>query len=581
MGILLGVSPSTAKIPMNGYQTIYRKRIIIMKANTSGTSGAHFQSNSYIFLLLLIFPIYCFASETGSLSISQQEYNSAIANGRLANEGFIRCDRYVRGWLMLSDAKTGLLPCRRRKDRVENFWNAEDCAADNYPFMVITSSFTDRQLFNGRMLEMLRTERKLTSRIDSMPDTFDFGKQDFLYDTANLDRILFGTSEYIKDGLLPVTEMLGNSPWSDRLIEMLDDMWKHASIQTANGKIVSNNIEINGEMLQTLSRIYWMTGDKKYLDWAIRLGDYYLLGSNHPTRDMDNLRLRDHGCEIVSGLCELYATAHFACSEKKKVYKKPLYEMLDRVLEVGRNGHGLFYDNITPKTGQAKGKGIADTWGYTLNGIYTVYLLDGQERYRDATLKAMSNLKDHYRNYPWEGQGADGYADSIESGLNLYNREPIASTAQWIDSEIQVMWKKQKPDGIIEGWYGDGNFARTTIMYCLWKTQGVKIDPWRKDVVFGAIKNGCTLAIAMTSSQDWDGKLFFDTPRHKTNMKMPLDWPRINQFPEWFVLTEDQRYNITCSTMALDVTGVGKEILKGLPISLKAGEKYLIQVNKK
>ena len=51
-------------------------------------------------------------------------------------------------------------------------------------------------------------------------------------------------------------------------------------------------------------------------------------------------------------------------------------------------------------------------------------------------------------------------------------------------SEIQVMWSMQdsshRPNtsqwrsyGVIEGWHGDGNFARTTIMYCLWKTQGV------------------------------------------------------------------------------------------------------------
>ena len=88
-------------------------------------------------------------------------------------------------------------------------------------------------------------------------------------------------------------------------------------------------------MLQVLSRIYWMTGEKKYLQWAIRLGDYYLLGNNHPTKDTTKLRLRDHGCEIVSGLCELYATCNFAAPEKKKVYEKSIHQMLDRILETG------------------------------------------------------------------------------------------------------------------------------------------------------------------------------------------------------------------------------------------------------
>ena len=125
--------------------------------------------------------------------------------------------------------------------------------------------------------------------------------------------------------------------------------------------------------------MYWMTGEKKYLEWALRLGDYYLLGDHHPTRDIDYLKLRDHGCEIVSGLCELYATVSFAMPEKKQEYEKPIHEMLDRILEVGRNEHGLFYNAINPKTGDIIDEGIADTWGYTFNGFYTIYLIDKVE----------------------------------------------------------------------------------------------------------------------------------------------------------------------------------------------------------
>ena len=36
----------------------------------------------------------------------------------------------------------------------------------------------------------------------------------------------------------------------------------------------------------------------------VRLGDYYLLDSHHPTRDESVIMLRDHGCEIISGLKE-------------------------------------------------------------------------------------------------------------------------------------------------------------------------------------------------------------------------------------------------------------------------------------
>jgi hypothetical protein len=497
-------------------------------------------------------------------------FDRALENGRRAGEGFERCRRYVEGWLKHADPKTGLIP-RGLKESRRDFWNAQDAAADNYAFMVLTAAITDRALFHGRMLDMLRTETRLTSRIGAMPDTYSFSKQTFTEPRPDIDRIIFGSSEYIKDGLLPLTEWLGKSPWSQRMLAILDDMWKHAPVETKYGKIVSDRHEVNGEMLQTLSRVYWMTGDKKYLDWALRLGDYYLLDKHHPTRDETKLRLRDHGCEIVSGLCELYATVNFAMPQKKRAYQEPIRQMLDRILEVGVNEHGLLYNSINPQTGEHDQR-VADTWGYNLNGFYTVYLIDKTESYRQAVLKALSSLNDNYRNYRWEGNySADGFADSIESAINLYNREPVPSAAEWIDSETGIMWSKQQPDGVIEGWHGDGNFARTTIMYCLWKTKGLTIRPWRKDVVFGAVQEADNLKISMLADKPWKGKILFDTPRHKTNMNMPLDWPRINQFPEWFTVETNKPYTVRDVASNTIKTCAGSELLKGIDVDLKPG----------
>jgi len=501
-------------------------------------------------------------------------FQQALENGRLAGEGFRRCHDFVIGWLTYADPKTGLIP--RNLNQSKDIWNAQDSAADNYPFMVLTAAITDRPLFEGRMLDMLRAETKLTSRIDAMPDTYSFSKQGFQDDQPEISQIIFGSSEYVKDGLVPLTEWLGQSPWSQRMLSILDDIWKHAPIETPFGNIPSTSQEVNGELLQTLSRIYYMTGEGKYLDWAIRLGDYYLLGKNHPTRDEDRLRLRDHGCEILSGLCELYAAVSFAQPEKKRVYQKPMYEMLDRVLEVGRNEHGLFYNWINPKTADHD-TALADTWGYNLNGFYTVYLIDRTDAYRQAAVKALENLNDHYKNYKWEGSSSDGYADSIESALNLYNREPVDSAANWIDSETKVMWAMQKPDGVIEGWHGDGNFARTTIMYCLWKTKGLTIQPWREDVVLGAVQDADTLKIAIRAEKGWQGKLIFDTPRHQTIMKLPLDWPRINQFPEWFTAKAEKRYEVLDLTANTQKTLTGKQLAEGLAIDLDANpEKHIL-----
>ena len=504
-------------------------------------------------------------------------FRQALKNGRFANEGFVRCQNYVKGWLKHADPNTGLIPRGLRGGR-RDIWNAQDSAADNYPFMVLTAAITNRPLFEGRMLDMLRAETKLTSRIGALPDTYSFSKQNFRDAEPDISRIIYGASEYIKDGLLPLTEWLGPSPWCERMIAILDDIWKHTPVETKYGKIPSTSHEINGEMLQTLSRIYWMTGDKKYLDWALRLGDYYLLGKHHPTRDENKLRLRDHGCEIVSGLCELYATVNFAMPEKKQAYKKPIHEMLDRILEVGRNEHGLLYNSINPQTGEHS-EGIADTWGYNLNGYYAVYLIDKTESYRQAVLKALGCLNDHYKSYKWEGErdSADGYADSIESAINLYNREPVFSAAQWIDSETKVMWNKQQPDGIIEGWHGDGNFARTTIMYCLWKTKGVTIRPWRDDIVFGAVQEGDVLKVSIVADKGWKGRIIFDTPRHRTNMKMPIDWPRINQFPEWFAVQSERLYTVHDLIPNTKTTYTGNQLQEGITIDLQPGtEKHLL-----
>ena len=509
-----------------------------------------------------------------SKTTDDKAFKQAAENGRLANEGFIRCRNFVKGWLKHADPKTGLIP--RNLSRDKDIWNAQDSAADNYPFMVLTAAITDRPLFEGRMLDMLRTETKLTSRIDNLPDTYSFSKQNFQRTQPDMDRIIFGSSEYVKDGLLPLTEWLGPSSWCERMLGILDDMWKHAPVQTKYGKIVSTNQEVNGEMLQTLSRVYWMTGEKKYLLWALRLGDYYLLDGHHPTRDENKLRLRDHGCEIVSGLCELYATVNFTMPAKKRAYQKPIHEMLDRILQIGRNEHGLFYNSINPQTGQHD-KGLCDTWGYSLNGFYTVYLIDKTEAYRQAVLKALGSMNEHYKGYKWEGSSADGYADSIESAINLYNREPVASVAKWVDSEIKVMWNIQKSDGIIEGWHGDGNFARTTIMYCLWKTKGLTIRPWREDVVFGAVHDGNLLKISIRADKGWQGKILFDTPRHQTIMKMPLDWPRINQFPEWFIVKAEERYTVHDLTSNSTTAYTGKRLHEGINISLQPGtEKRLL-----
>ncbi len=514
-------------------------------------------------------------------------FDAAAANGRAANEAFVRSQRLMLDWLTFADPISGLLPRHLTGDGLD-IWNAQDTAADLYPFLVLTAYFTDPALYHGRLTDMLLTETALTSRLDRLPDTYSFSKRGFAFDGPDLTRVLFGSSEYIKDGLLPITEFLGQTPWRARLFGILDDIWRHAPLETAYGRLPSDNPEVNGNMLQALSRAYWMTRDARYLEYATRLGDYYLLDRNHPTRDFATLRLRDHGNEIVSGLTELYALVSRVDAARAARYREPMHVMLDRILQVGRNDDGLFYNVIDPRAGKPVNDGVADNFGYILNGFYTVYLLDGTPAYREAVRRALASLDGKYRGFNWESLGQDGDADAVEGALNLYNREPVPSAAAWIDFQTRWMWSKQdsahRPNterwrgrGVVEGAYADANFNRTSIMYALWKTAGTHVHPWRSDVAFGAVRDGETLRVSLRADSTWTGVLRFDEPRHRTKMGMPVDWPRMNQFPEWFTVEPDRRYDVRDGSSNPRML-TGTELERGLPIDLRAGREARLTV---
>ena len=287
-----------------------------------------------------------------SLFSQEAIWEKVDKNGELNRQVFIHCRDFVRGWLAHADPQSGLIPKNLSRDP---YWNARDAAADNYPFMVLTSSFVDRDMFNGRMLDILNTERILTSRVGPLPDDFLFETQSFRNAEYEMPAIIFGASEYVKDGLMPLTEWLGPSPWKDRMFELVDGILDRATVESPVGILPATDHEVGGELMQILSRMYWMTGNERYKDFAFRYGDYFLFHAL-PT-EREKLSLDDHGCEVIGGLSEVYLIASEKDPQRHKKYKKPMYKMLDRVLEIGRNENGLFYMAIDP----VKGKVLRNT----------------------------------------------------------------------------------------------------------------------------------------------------------------------------------------------------------------------------
>jgi hypothetical protein len=422
------------------------------------------------------------------------------------------------------------------------------------------------------MLEMLRNEVRYTTRKRSVPANLELT-------TGELGPpSLFGAGEYAKDGLLAITEWLGRTPWFYRMVDMTVDLMDQAPVRSRFGDLPAADSELNGDVLQVLVRLWPMTGDQRFLDWARRIGDAYVeevLPGNHgvPSRTWDfdrhsgdgRLRLRDHGNEIVVGLTLLYAIEESQGSQRAPRYRASVQRMLDRILE-SANADGMLYDEVDAATLEPRQAGLSDNWGYVYGAIYAFHQSTGLPAYRDAVRHVLTRLP-RYRGYDWESGSFDGYADAIESALYLVNREPVPEALEWIESEIRVMEAMQKPSGLVEHWYGEGNFNRTLLLYALYKSQGCWPEPWVPGVRLGAVREGEGLRLSLEAPEGWRGLVHFDRARHRRVLNLGLDLVRLNEFPEWFVVDENTLYRLTPSNGGGGaIVRLGSELIAGVPL---------------
>jgi hypothetical protein len=325
--------------------------------------------------------------------------------------------------------------------------------------------------------------------------------------------------------------------------------------------------------MQGLSRLYWFTGNERYRDQAFQLAEYYF--AYHSPVEVDKLQLDDHGCEVIGGLSEVYFIAAQKDPERKQRWQPAMHKILDRILEVGRDETGLLYNKINPLTGEILSDDRTDNWGYNYNAFLSVDQLDNVPAYREAVQHVLKNLPAN-KDYPWEGRSSDGYADSLEGCINLMNRVPTPEAAEWADYTAKLMFAIQRDTGVIEGWHGDGNFARTALMYALWKTQGTHLEPWRADLRLGATRaDDGTVYFVVTSDWPWEGRLRFDIPRHSEQLHIPADYPRLNQFPEWFTVPTDGTY----TTNDGEITAAA--LRNGIPLRITKETPYRLTLKRK
>ena len=212
------------------------------------------------------------------------------------------------------------------------------------------------------------------------------------------------------------------------MIGIIDDIWKNAPIETPFGKIPTLNFEVNGDLLQACSRLFWFTGDRKYLDWAIRLGDYYLLGTNHPDARHEAAppqrpRLRGHQRPVRT----LRRRARTPRRRRRRPTRSRCTRCSTASWRSAATSTACSTPWFNPQTGEHSTRPDATPGATTTTASTPLCLIDGTAAYRDAVRKALGNLKGNYAgSLLGQSKSADGYADSIEGAINLFNREPVA-----------------------------------------------------------------------------------------------------------------------------------------------------------
>ena len=505
-------------------------------------------------------------------SPGQPDWRRAERSARYAGIALSKVQRWLHErCLSVRDKPSGLFRPTGRE------WNYRDTAADCYPFYVWAAYYTDKEILDTVMIDTLNAEQRLCNHLDRLPVRYDMDTGQKI--VASFDAIVFGACEYAKDGLTPIVEITGKEyPWFDRMRGLVDDVFTHARIDTPYGKIPSTNIEVNGELLQLLPRLYSMTKERKYLDWAHRLADYYLLpGKFVPSR------LSDHGCEIIGGLGLLFAVDTTASPEKAAQYKPHMQYMFDEILSRGTNSDGIIVRNLQNTAGPHDGVTTGDGWGYDYVGFLDYDLALSTQHYREEIRRPMTNLlKPRYKRFNWDHGSRDNVADSVEGGLYLLYRIPVTEAFVWADREIATLLVDHVDADRLWGVHKlEANTVRTVLIHTMLHTRNTIARPWRQGLQLGAapFRNG--ICIYMRSDRFYEGQLQFDIPRHRLYVGFEQDWPRMNAVPEWFTVEPDESHMYRVEDIGAGWTKVvsGKLLSEGLPVRIEPSKPLRLTVS--
>ena len=502
-------------------------------------------------------------------------WNACQSQGNIYADCGRNVSRLIQGWIELKrDPKTHLYS--RGKT-----WDYHNEAADHYSSLVLMAFYVAPQHNEpgGTFHETMVRSRKLCATPSGIPTLYNLksGKPSRMATYGEL-------SEWLRDGLLRIVEVGGtDNIWYEEMIRLTDAMLAEAENRGGVFEAFKGH-EPWGNMLQTLARLYAISGDEKYRLAAEQIADPLLLDPEH---SITHVRYGDHGCELTPGLAELFVVESKLHCAKAEEYRIPLQRLLDRILA----------DAAHPETGlfcaKAQGDGEwfqpPDTWGYVLFGHENYDRACGSNRYRSAIERPLRWLLenradfDKHRETLWpRARSSDDWSDSYESMIVLWSRYPqVGDGFQWLDWATLRHIHRRKPTGEYGPYTGghfDGSTGRTLCIHMMMCSQGVRHVPFQPGVGVGAVQQGDELLLTVQSDSPYRGTLRFDGPRTEYR-GLAIDWCRINEMPQWYVVRPKEQYSLIVDEQSPQ-TIQGRELIAGIRIDVARGGTVRIRVRR-
>jgi len=540
--------------------------------------------------------LLCVGVWAAAVSVSagdEEVWPAAKTNGRIYAECARCAERILTGWLECKRDPETHLYSRGGE------WNYQDEAADHYSSLVVMAHHL-RPEWNepgGALHTTLVQSVRLCTTENGLPARYDLqNKKRGAVDVSAI-------AEWLRDGLLRIAELLGtDNDYYRELTRLTDALLAEAERRGISSLLKDSEDE--GNVLQVLARLAAMSGQTRYLEAAESIADRYLLAD--PLQKLASYNFVDHGCELVPGLSELFVIESKLNRPRARSYREPLRRLLDRLLEVGRHPEsGLWYCRANLQGDQPKQQGrptklkqpgisgaafrpdVPHCWGYVLFAYENYDRATGENRYRAAVEKPMRWLVanqsrfDELKNTQWPWNHSVGcFGDSYESMIILWNRyREVPGVPEWLDWTTRVGGLRREADpryGPGVGGHTDGCIGRALCAHMMLQSHGVRAVPYQKGLSCGAVRHNGVLRLSVRSEQAWSGRLCFDRPRNRHALAT-IDWARINELPQWFVVEPSSVYEVRRDEM--DSAHLrGDELIRGLEVQLQPGQCLRIEV---